>query len=391
MRILFLSYKFPASGEEADDALYCLLSEYAQNSEIQADFVTTSDDGEAHAFKLGENVTIYRLPIRKNSENRPFQSRLEVFRYAWKTYKFCKTLAKTNSYDLTHSFSIVPCAIVAYLLKRKFKIPYVIALESQDVDGFDKKIVSLRKKLDSIIKKVWEEACFYVASSQRMAKLMLVSKPEREIEVIYNGIDTKEFFPDPAKKDANNFTVICVSDLVPEKGLRFLIRAFNILVKRYGHLRLIIVGDGSEKSALEDLVFVLGLKKLVTFTGSVPQNKLLEYYQKANIFVHPSIEENLNSKTMLEAMACGLPLLATKNCRNSELIEDGKSGFIIKGNESHDLCEKIEQFILNKNLEPEMSRKSRELAEKIDWSAIADKYFEIYEKTISLRKIKQGS
>lgn len=391
MRILFLDYKFPLSGEEADNTLRSLLNEYAQKPDMHADVVALSGDGEGHAFRLGENINIYQLPIGKNPKAISFQSRLDVFKYAWNVYKFCKKLAKTNRYDLVHSFSVVPCSIVAYLLKRKFKIPYIISIESQDVEKNDKKTIALRKKLNRIIRRSWEEACFYVASSQKMAGLMLKSKPEREINVIYDGIEAKDFFPDSAKKEAGKFTVLCVSDLVPEKGLRFLIRAFNILVKRYGHLRLIIVGDGSEKSALEDLVFVLGLKKLVTFTGSIPQNKLLEYYQKANIFVHPSIEENLNSKTMLEAMACGLPLLATKNCRNSELIEDGKNGFIIKGNESHDLCEKIEQFILNKNLEPEMSRKSRELAEKIDWSAIADKYFEIYEKTISLRKIKQGS
>ena len=109
----------------------------------------------------------------------------------------------------------------------------------------DKKTIALRKKLNRIIRRSWEEACLYVASSQKMAGLMLKSKPEREINVIYDGIEAKDFFPDSAKKEAGKFTVLCVSDLVPVKGLIFLIRAFNILVKRYGHLRLIIVGDGS--------------------------------------------------------------------------------------------------------------------------------------------------
>ncbi len=353
--------------------------------------MTISDDGEAHAFKLGENVTIYRLPIRKNSENRPFQSRLEVFRYAWKTYKFCKTLAKANSYDLSHSFSVVPCAIVAYLLKRKFKIPYVISLESQDVDGTDKKIVALRKKMDSIIKKVWEGACFYVASSQRIAKLMLASKPEREIDVIYNGIDTKEFFPEPAKKEADKFTIVCVSDIVPEKGIRILIRAFNILVKRYEHVRLVVVGDGKEKSSLEDLALSLSLKEKITFVSAVSREELPEYYQKANLFVQSSLDEDFSGDNVLRALACGLPVIVTEAVMAKELVTDKKNGFVVRTNDSHELVEAIEKFLLDKNLELEMGRISREVTEKIDWSVIAKKYFGLYEKTVSLRKIKQGN
>lgn len=389
MRILFFNYEFPPLGGGAGNASHYLLKEYAKDPNIWVDFITSSIDEKQHTLKLGENVTVYRLPIGKNPDNIHYQSNKEMLKYFWVAYKFAKQLAKEKQYDLSHSFFSVPCGVISLLLKRKCKIPYIVSLRGSDVPGYSERFTFLYKFITPIIKKVWRNAYFVVANSQGLKELALKSNPQEEINVIFNGIETKEFFPDSSKKNKDQFTIVCVSRVTPRKGIRFLIQAFSILSKRYDYIKLVIVGDGNERSSLEHLVRGLGLSNKVFFTGPVEHTNVLEYYQKANIFVLPSLNEGM-SNTMLEALACGLPLIATDTGGTKELIKDDKNGFIVKLRDSNDIVEKIEKFLLDKNLEERMGKESSELSKKFDWNVIANEYIDLYKKTASLGRIRQG-
>ena len=389
MRILYFNYEFPPLGGGAGNASHYLLREYAKNPDIKVDFVTSSVDEKQHVLKLGENVTIYRLPIGKNPDNIHYQSKGELIKYARAAYKFSKQLVKENQYDLTHSFFTVPCGYISYKLWKKYKLPYIISLRGSDVPGYSERFTFLYKFITPIIKKIWKNAYFVIANSQGLCELALKSAPQKEIGVIYNGIDINEFFPDLSKKNKDLFTIICVSRVTPRKGIRFLIQAFDILLKRYDYLRLVIVGDGNERVSLEDLVQGLGIKDKVVFTGPIAHDNVWEYYQKASIFVLPSLNEGM-SNTMLEALACGLPLLATDTGGTRELVTDNKNGFIIKMKDFNDLAEKIEKFLLDKNLEERMGKESRLLAEKLSWETVAREYTDLYKKTTNLDRMRQG-
>lgn len=389
MKILFFNYEFPPLGGGAGNASHYLLREYAKNPDIKVDFVTSSVDEKQHILKLGENITIYRLPIGKNPDNIHYQSKGELIKYAREAYKFSKKLVRENKYDLTHSFFTVPCGYISYKLWKKYKLPYIVSLRGSDVPGYSERFTFLYKFITPIIKKIWKNAYFVIANSQGLCELALKSAPQKEIGVIYNGIDIVEFFPDLSKKDKDKFTIICVSRVTPRKGIRFLIQAFSILLKRYDYLKLIIVGDGNERLSLEDLVQGLGINDKVVFTGPISHDKVSEYYQKSSIFVLPSLNEGM-SNTMLEALACGLPLVATDTGGTKELVVDNKNGFIVKMKDSNDLAEKIEKFLLNKNLEENMGKESRLLAEKLSWENVAREYTDLYKKTASLDRMRQG-
>jgi glycosyltransferase involved in cell wall biosynthesis len=388
MKILFFNYEFPPLGGGAGNASYYLLKEYEKNPEIEVDFITSSIDDKQHLFEMGKNIRIHRLPIGKNPENIHYQSKGELLRYVWKTYKFSKELAKKNDYDLTHSFFTVPCGIISFFLKKRFGIPYIISLRGSDVPGYSERFTALYKVITPIIKKIWEEANFVYANSQGLAELALKSKPEKEIGVIPNGIDVSEFFPDYSQKNPENFTIICVSRITPRKGIRFLIQAFKNIAARYDYVRMLIVGDGNEKASLEQLVRSLNLQEKITFTGPILHDKVLEYYQKADIFTLPSHNEGM-SNTMLEALACGLPIITTDTGGTKELVEDGKNGFIVRMKDSYDLAEKIEKFLLDKSLIEKMGQESRLRAEKLDWAFVAKEYENLYRRTASLRRIKE--
>lgn len=389
MRILFFNYEFPPLGGGAGNASFYMLKEYAKMSGVEVDFVTASFDEQLHLEKLGENISIHRLPIGKNEENIHFQSKQELLRYAWQSYKYSRRLAKEKKYDLSHSFFTVPCGFVSFLLKFEFGIPYVVSLRGSDVPGYSERFGFLYKFITPIIKFIWKRACFVIANSDGLRQLALQSSPEKEIGVIYNGIDIEEFFPDHLKPDPNHFNIICVSRVTPRKGIRFLVQAFKILEARYDHIRMIIAGDGNEKKSLEQLVRGLGLEDKVVFLGVVPHEKLIDYYQKSNVFVLPSLNEGM-SNTMLEALACGLPMVATDTGGTKELITNRKNGLIVEMQNPDDLAEKIEQIVLDRQLEKSMGIESRILAEQLSWGKVAGQYVDIYEKTINLRKIREG-
>jgi len=389
MRILFFNYEFPPLGGGAGNASHYLLREYAKNPDIKVDFITSSVDENQHVLKLGENITVYRLPIGKNPNNIHYQSKGELIKYAIEAYKFSKQLVKENQYDLTHSFFTVPCGYISYKLWKKYKLPYIVSLRGSDVPGYSERFTFLYKFITPIIKKIWKNAYFVIANSQGLCELALKSAPQKEIGVIYNGIDIVEFFPDLSKKNKDLFTIICVSRVTPRKGIRFLIQSFKILSRRYDYLRLVIVGDGNERASLEDLVQSLEIKEKVVFTGPISHDKVWEYYQKASIFVLPSLNEGM-SNTMLEALACGLPLLATDTGGTRELVTDNKNGFIIKMKDSNDLAEKIEKFLLDKSLEEKMGKESRLLAEKLSWESVAKEYINLYKKTANLDRMRES-
>jgi glycosyltransferase involved in cell wall biosynthesis len=388
MRILFFNYEFPPLGGGAGNASHYLLRQYAKNPDLQVDFITSSIDEKQHLFKMGENISIHRLPIGKNPDNIHYQSKGELLRYTWSAFWFARKLAKENEYDLTHSFFSVPCGFISLLLKWEFKLPYIVSLRGSDVPGYSERFTALYKLITPTIKKIWNSAYFVIANSQGLADLALQAKPQKEIGVIYNGIDVQEFFPDPAKRNPDQFTILCVSRVTPRKGIRFLVQAFNILSARYENARLVVVGDGNEKSSLEQLVQGLGIKDKIIFAGPVSHDRVLEYYQKANVFVLPSLNEGM-SNTMLEALACGLPIVATETGGTKELLTDNKNGLIIKMKDPDDLAEKIEKLILGHDLEKSMGEESRKLAEQLSWEVVAKGYIDLYEKTANLRKIRQ--
>jgi glycosyltransferase involved in cell wall biosynthesis len=388
MRVLFFNYEFPPLGGGAGNASYYLLREYAKNPEVQVDFVTASIDGQYHLLKMGDNISIHRLPIGKNSENIHYQTKKELISYTWNAFWFARKLAKQNKYDLTHSFFSVPCGMISLLLKWEFKLPYIISLRGSDVPGYSERFVGIYKWITPTILKIWKDSSFVIANSQGLKELALRSEPKKEIGVIYNGVDIEEFFPSTKNRNPDQFTIICVSRVTPRKGIRFLIQAFKILSGRYDQTRLIIVGDGNEKKSLEDLVQSLDLKDKVEFAGAIGHDKVWEFYQRANIFVLPSLNEGM-SNVMLEALACGLPIVATDTGGTKELLTDNLNGLVVKMKDSNDLAEKIEKLILNPELEKSMSLESRLLAEKLSWGKVAGEYVELYKQTANLKKMKE--
>jgi len=209
--------------------------------------------------------------------------------------------------------------------------------------------------------------------------------PEEKIVVIPNGVDLNVFRPDRIKrKEIRENLRIGKNELVlmfsghdfERKGLRYVIKALPML-KDKNNVRLIVVGRGNSKP-YRNLAQELKVLDKVIFAGFVPD--ITEYYVASDIFVFPTAYEAFSLAT-LEAVASGLPILATKVNGTEELIMEGYNGFFIR-RDPKDIAEKLNILIEDDNLRKQMSRNARKTAEKYSWDEVAKRTLEVYEELI---------
>ena len=225
----------------------------------------------------------------------------------------------------------------------------------------------------------------------------------KNVEVVPNGIDLKRF-ENLERKSHQGFVVITVARLEKVKGIEYLIKAMSILrsdeirrrdpmsrsdlrwrsdlqISKSPNLQILNIGDGSERKNLEDLVRKLGLERRVKFLGLIPNEKIPEYLAAADCFVLPSLSEGLGI-AILEAQACGVPVIASRVGGISDIIKDGKTGILVEPKNP----EAISQAIIKIFSEPEFAQKITQNAkanlEKYDWNNISRQIERIYQELL---------
>jgi len=219
--------------------------------------------------------------------------------------------------------------------------------------------ISLAQKIYFYIERIIKyntDAFINVSNEEQIQALKLkFIKPEKSY-MIYNGIDIEFFkkytFRDEDKKrklglDKDAFVIGNISRFDSIKGHRYLIEGFSMLVKEMNNAVLVLVGDGLEKAAMQKLVSSLGIQDKVYFLGNrtdIPS--LLSIF---DIFVFPSIREGL-PYALIEALAAGVPIVATNVIGNNELIKDGMNGVLCKPKSGEAIFEAIKKILDNKAL-----------------------------------------
>jgi colanic acid/amylovoran biosynthesis glycosyltransferase len=139
-------------------------------------------------------------------------------------------------------------------------------------------------------------------------------------------------------------TLFCATRLAPEKGLTFLLRAMALLRKQGYDLELRLGGDGPSKGGLQDSATRLGLSDRVHFLGFLTEDEIVLELESSDLFVLPSFVEGIPVSAM-EAMAVGVPVIATNIAGTSELIEDGRTGLLVRPSDPEALAEAVVRMI----------------------------------------------
>ncbi|MCU1310420.1 MAG: glycosyl transferase group 1 [Candidatus Angelobacter sp.] len=176
-----------------------------------------------------------------------------------------------------------------------------------------------------------------IAVSQAVAQHCLSGNTK----IVYSGVDIPE---DLTRHSSPEITIGTAGRLIPIKGINYLLRAMSLLKPDFPHLRLEIAGVGPESSNLKDEVASLGLEANVTFLGwiSDPLSKLSQW----TAFIQPSVEEGLPI-AVLEAMATGLPVVASAVGGLPEIVDDGKTGRLVPPADPVSLANAIRELLLD--------------------------------------------
>lgn len=382
MRILFFNYEFPPLGGGGANANAYLFREFAKDSSITVDCITSAWGGVDETVTLAPNITQHRLAVGKRA--RHFWTQREVLTYLARAHVKAGELMAENAYDLCHAFFGFPSGLPAWLRQRR--LPYLISLRGSDVPGFNPRFTFQYVLLKPLFRRIWRRARFVVANSVGLRVLAQSFAPERPMEVIPNGIDTAQFFPAEALAAAPT-RLLCVSRLVARKGVQHLIEALPAVLAAVPETTLTLIGEGDLTETLQRRCAELGIAERVRFAGYVPHAELPECYRRADLFVLPSFYEGM-SNTMLEAMASGLPILATGEGGREELLRD--NALSVPFGAPGPLAAGIVALLRDSERLATMGRRSREIAGEFSWAAVAGRYLELYRAMATPRRDGEG-
>jgi len=272
-----------------------------------------------------------------------------------------------------------PDAFAAGLIARDHRLPYVVKVHGTDINEYldyrvrKKRILSALNKASGIVSV--SDALKDVMSGQGVD----VDK----IHVIYNGVDRKLYRPQSKSESrlrlgitADEPTVVFIGNLKPVKGLDQLLKAFKELHGRNQNVRLHIIGRGPLESDLRKQSINLGLEEQVRFEGEQSPVEVARWMSAADVLCLPSINEGVPN-VLLEAMACGTPVVASRVGGIPEIVDRGRCGFLVKPGFPDKLAEALEKS-LNREWEHNEIRKH---TEPFTWENNADRLREVLEKT----------
>lgn len=235
--------------------------------------------------------------------------------------------------DVIDAHYVYPDGFAAILLGKVCKKPVIVSARGSDINQY-KGLRFIRPLLRYTLQQAERSIAVSQALKDAMRQLGI---PGGKIAVIPNGVDEKKFYP-LTKTEARDRLhlppgrfMLSVGGLVPGKGFDLLIQALD-MVRREQHaddLSLIIVGDGPERPALEQLVAALQLQDHVRFIGNVAHQQLYLWYSAADVFCLASSREGWPN-VLMESLACGTPIIATEVGGIPEIIRSEQIGLLTK-------------------------------------------------------------
>jgi glycosyltransferase involved in cell wall biosynthesis len=284
-----------------------------------------------------------------------------------------KAISDFGTIDLIHVYASYPGAIVADQLSKEYKIPYIITSHMSPFP-FEEFLKFDGSMVDWLAKPI-RNASAIIATSQS-AKRDIEKYGFEVTEVIPIARDLDLFTIDPSVPKNEVFTFLAVGRLVPQKGFDLLLQAFANLE---GKFRLRIVGDGEDRNKLEKMIRDLGLVEAVTLTGAMDRKGVIKEMQSCDVYVLSSRHETFGN-VVVEAAACGKPVIATK-CGGPEDIVTDDVGILIEKDSVEALIQAMSSAIqLKENLKDSEIRMS--VVKNFDSGNVTRDIVHIYDKVL---------
>ena len=365
--------------------------------------ITAIENYRKELEKQGHQVYIFAAEYKNHKDDNPRVFRFKSIDLRFKTSyplpiisspRVGKIIKKLDL-DIIHTQHFLICGQIAWYYAKKLNIPLVFTHHTRYDLSFDYLPIvpkEIGKPLAQLLCAFYSDTCDgVIAPSQYVKNLLLKYKVKTPISIIPTGIgaeffseNNSEFLRKKYNLPANAIILLTISRLDSSKNIGFLIKSFKRISRKNLIAYLVIVGEGPSKRILKQQSAKLGLKDKIIFAGEIAHKDIAKYYFASDMFVFNSFGET-QGLVMIEAMASGLPVIATDATGVRDIVANKKNGFLCSYNEN-EFVKRISQLINNPNLRETFSNGARETAKKYSIEKSTRQLARFYEQT---RKSKQ--
>ncbi|MCR4263126.1 MAG: glycosyltransferase [Candidatus Roizmanbacteria bacterium] len=286
--------------------------------------------------------------------------------------------------QIFHAHWLIPQGLIGVFIKKLFGVPLVVTVHGSDVFGL--------KPLKWLKRFVLKNCDVCTVNSSYTRNAVLEIYPETPVSIIPMGVDTKQFSPRKKglhmRKKLNNRggpILLCIGRLIGVKGFEYAIRSLPYITKEFPETKLVIVGDGPKRDELINLACELNVDTHTKFIHSIPHTELSRIYASSDICLVPSITDPETGETesqgivVLEAMASGVPVVASKNGGIPDAIIHNKNGILVLSGNEHEISKQVIEILSDSQLSKRLRAEALlTIREKYDWKKVSGKFEEIY-------------
>lgn len=380
MRILMINYEFPPLGGGGGVACYHLAKEMAKDHQV--DFLT-SGPKDLPNFEVVDGIRVHRVPVigRKDLSTATI---LSMLTFVPSSLLKGIDLCINNKYDIINAYFVIPSGITGLFLSKLFKIPIVTSALGGDIYDPSKKWSPHRHcLLRRLIRFLTHHSDVITAESNDLRnKLVEYYKIDKLTSVIPLGFVKSDF--EAVKRidlglSESDIILISVGRLVMRKAYDKAIRAVAKLPLQ--NFKYLIIGDGPEEARLRELARELEAEEKVQFLGFVSEKRKYQYLAVSDIYLLSSLHEGFGL-CLLEAMYCGLPIVATNNGGQTDFLMEGRNAMLVPVEDEEAMAKKIEMLIADKGRRSTMSANNKDDVKRFYIDGISKDYIDLYQRAM---------
>jgi len=311
------------------------------------------------------------------------------FFYHYKQNKIFKALTSSYNvweFDLIHSHNLFNGGYVAYRIKKRFGVPYVVSVRNTDINIF-LRIPLFNNIANRIVKEAsgiqFLSAPYREKFISKYVNTELKGDVEKKSTVIYNGLEDFWLQHKAVEKkldDEKLIKILYVGNIDKNKNIITTIKALNLLVAKGYTITFTVVGLSVDNSIFNEIQKVSFVKTI----GYLAKEELIKIYRENDVYVMPSIAESFG-RVYAEAMTQGLPVIYTQGQGFDGIFEDGCVGYSVPSNDPKYIAESIMKILADYS---QISARCVEYSAKFDWNEISEKLIQFYFESLAREQRK---
>lgn len=266
-------------------------------------------------------------------------------------------LAGRHNLELFHSYWVVPGGTIAVLAGWLTRRPAVATAAGSDLN-----VAAYRPIVGCFVRFTLGRVQRLMATGNPLARRAIeLGLPRERVHVLmgHSGVDLKRFSEGERQGQA---IILYVGNFSPPKRVDTVLRAMSSVVERTATARLWLVGDGELRPELESLAIEIGVAEQVEFLGTLPHDEIPVRMRQADVLVHCSDHEGL-PVVIMEAMGCGLPVVAADVGGISDLVKEGETGYLLTPDDDAGFADRLVKLVSQPELAAQMGRNARVFAQ----------------------------